>query len=331
MTTTITPEALDTARAVQQEMREYLDQEVEPDFDVIERWADRLAALSELLAAQPASSAGIIALPNERVSMTLAQYEALKAASSAGAQEPVATYCGRRLTPEGTREFWGMLADGVEDLPRGSRLYAAPVAGEAARIETALRDALTYVGQRSDGDLATLAERAEVWMRESRCLIDSLQKTIGFRDANIVSLEKQMDKLIDDRRDGSPAPAAVPVGHVSVIQQDANNYCLILRLLGMEDEGDPVAEVRQLVEARDSQPAAQGVDLGQFRPFVQKERTRLANNVDKMRLQLSEGLRPEVREKIKAMFDEEHRMMGRADDLLAMIDSQHQQKESGDV
>ncbi|WP_369916486.1 hypothetical protein AB8810_10890 [Xanthomonas sp. NCPPB 3005] len=53
-----------------------------------------------------------------------------------------------------------------------------------------------------------------------------------------------------------PAPAAVPVGHVSVIQQDANNYCLILRLLGMEDEGDPVAEVRQLVEARDTQPAA---------------------------------------------------------------------------
>jgi|GEM_PF-2793201 len=41
-------------------------------------------------------------------------------------QEAVVTYCGRRLTPEGTRECWGVLAEGVEDLPRNTKLYAAP-------------------------------------------------------------------------------------------------------------------------------------------------------------------------------------------------------------
>lgn len=34
----------DVATEVAAAMREYLDQDVEPDFDVIERWADRLAA-----------------------------------------------------------------------------------------------------------------------------------------------------------------------------------------------------------------------------------------------------------------------------------------------
>lgn len=55
------------------------------------------------------------------------------AAQPAAAQEAVVTYCGRRLTPEGTRECWGFLSDGVEDLPRGTKLYAAPVA--AAPVE----------------------------------------------------------------------------------------------------------------------------------------------------------------------------------------------------
>lgn len=53
MSTNITPKELDSARAVHQEMREYLDQDVEPGFDVIEKWADRLAVLLGLLATQP--------------------------------------------------------------------------------------------------------------------------------------------------------------------------------------------------------------------------------------------------------------------------------------
>ena len=36
-------------------------------------------------------------------------------------------------------------------------------------------------------------------------------------------------------------------GLVSVTKNDANNYCLILSALGMEEEGDPVAEVKRLL------------------------------------------------------------------------------------
>lgn len=57
-----------------------------------------------------------------------------------------------------------------------------------------------------------------------------------------------------------------PVGEVSVKKEDANNYCLILRALGMEEEGDPVAEVQALVEARDRQPV--GEPVGYFDPDV---------------------------------------------------------------
>lgn len=41
------------------------------------------------------------------------------------------------------------------------------------------------------------------------------------------------------------APTADPL--VGVTKTDANNYCRILTLLGMEDEGDPVAEVERLL------------------------------------------------------------------------------------
>ena len=33
--------------------------------------------------------------------------------------------------------------------------------------------------------------------------------------------------------------------------EDANNYCLILSVLGMEEEGDPVAEVERLKDAEE--------------------------------------------------------------------------------
>lgn len=65
-----------------------------------------------------------------------------------------------------------------------------------------------------------------------------------------------------------------------------------------------------------------GIDLRQFRPIVQKERTRLANSVDRMRWQLSEGLRPEVRGIVQPLFDEEQQSLSQADDLLALIDGQ---------
>lgn len=51
--------------------------------------------------------------------------------------------------------------------------------------------------------------------------------------------------------------ARQPVDEVSVKKEDANNYCLILRALGMEEEGDPVAEVKALIDARDRQPVGE--------------------------------------------------------------------------
>ena len=33
---------------------------------------------------------------------------------------------------------------------------------------------------------------------------------------------------------------------VEVTQEDANNYCLVLKALGMEEEGDPVAVIEML-------------------------------------------------------------------------------------
>ncbi len=55
----------------------------------------------------------------------------------------------------------------------------------------------------------------------------------------------------------SALAARQPMGEVSVKKEDANNYCLILRALGMEEEGDPVAEVQALIEVRDRQPVGQ--------------------------------------------------------------------------
>lgn len=50
--------------------------------------------------------------------------------------EPVATFGGQRLTPEGTREFWGFLADGVDgsqiapDTPLYTRAESTPPTGD---------------------------------------------------------------------------------------------------------------------------------------------------------------------------------------------------------
>ncbi len=50
------------------------------------------------------------------------------------------------------------------------------------------------------------------------------------------------------------APTMTPFDLIQVTREDGNNYCRILRVLGMEEEGDPVAEVRRLV-AREQAPA----------------------------------------------------------------------------
>lgn len=65
---------------------------------------------------------------------------------------------------------------GWTDAMNAAPVQAAPQEGEKAAAT--LRDALKYVGYRQDGDLSTLAERAELWMRESRVLIGSQRANI---------------------------------------------------------------------------------------------------------------------------------------------------------
>lgn len=62
--------------------------------------------------------------------------------------------------------------------------------------------------------------------------------------------------------------ARYPAGHVSVLTQDATNYCQILTALGMEEEGDPVEAVQELVAARDLRASQAPVDALAVRKFI---------------------------------------------------------------
>ncbi|GEM_PF-1890592 len=74
---------------------------------------------------------------------------------------------GGRYCPDAarTRMLWAAWRD-------RAALAQQPAAPSGEAVAQTLRDALDYVGYRTDGDLATLAERAELWMRESKVLID---------------------------------------------------------------------------------------------------------------------------------------------------------------
>lgn len=67
---------------------------------------------------------------------------------------------------------------GVFQIGPPAPVQAAPQEGEKAAAT--LRNALKYVGYRQDGDLNTLAERAELWMRESKVLI-AMQQELAAR------------------------------------------------------------------------------------------------------------------------------------------------------
>lgn len=53
-----------------------------------------------------------------------------------------------------------------------------------------------------------------------------------------------------------PADMAGDVELIRVPAHEADSYCRILSILGMEEEGDPVAEVQRLVDAASAQPVA---------------------------------------------------------------------------
>jgi hypothetical protein len=62
----------------------------------------------------------------------------------------------------------------------------------------------------------------------------------GNRTAEWQDYARQLRSMLDDhlRRE-----VKVPDGEIIVAAEDANNYCRILTILGMEEEGDPVAWV----------------------------------------------------------------------------------------
>lgn len=62
-------------------------------------------------------------------------------------QEPVVEFMGRRLTPEGTRECWGiLLCDPKQDPPKGTKLYTTPpTAPDVAELVEALKWALSNI------------------------------------------------------------------------------------------------------------------------------------------------------------------------------------------
>ena len=48
----------------------------------------------------------------------------------------------------------------------------------------------------------------------------------------------------------------------TVAKSDANNYCEIIRLLGMEEEGDPIAAIQSLLATKQGEPVGEVVNSG---------------------------------------------------------------------
>ena len=72
----------------------------------------------------------------------LAAFRAAIIADLCGDVEPVAEFGGRRQTPEGTTEFWGVLLEPWDAPPKGSQLYSAStVAALKARVAELEKDA----------------------------------------------------------------------------------------------------------------------------------------------------------------------------------------------
>jgi len=85
-----------------------------------------------------------------------------------------------------------------------------------------------------------------------KLLVDALEKAQEALadDGNYPKTAAALDAPIEAGRAAlaqMAAPVAAAPDECLVKKHDANNYCLILRELGMEDEGDPVEEVRRLV------------------------------------------------------------------------------------
>lgn len=112
------------------------------------------------------------------------------------------------------------------------------------------------------------ARAAQLWeMKQRACRAHALCNELRLAHPEIPELgddgvlhEAIHDILRVDTPTAAPAQAAQVDSEgnplIEVSQRDANNYCRILSLLGMEEEGDPVAEIGLLIAARDAEPVA---------------------------------------------------------------------------
>lgn len=200
-------------------------------------------------------------------------------ASDNAALRAIVTALAAQPSPggQGGLNYERMFVDACAALAEVSReLGCDPEQGGAEPILSAiaeLREALAArqpVGDQHSDDLAVdafaaamKAKMAEArakgrggWEDPAQCTAEDLSRML--RD----HVEKGDPRDVANfcmmlHQRGEAIAARQPVDEVSVKKEDANNYCLILRALGMEEEGDPVAEVQALIEARDRQPVGE--------------------------------------------------------------------------
>ena len=117
------------------------------------------------------------------------------------------------------------------------------------------------------GELARMQEYAEKWRHAANEWADTAENAFqwlknirdGFSTANdaIPSVVESMThcRRVQTSLALAPAVPAVPDGMTMVSAGDANNYCRILTLLGMEEEGDPVKAISAMLQSGPQAPA----------------------------------------------------------------------------
>lgn len=96
------------------------------------------------------------------------------------------------------------------------------------------------------------AIEAEVTKPQEPCLIHLYSSAVCSRGTKGCSVEHTTPQ---------PCPKCSE-GLVSVTKEDANNYCQILTLLGMEEEGSPVEEVKRLISLHEGMTCGDCNDTG---------------------------------------------------------------------
>lgn len=190
----------------------------------------------------------------------------------AAAQEAVVEYKGRRLSPEGTRECWGVLVKGVEELPRGTMLYAAPVAAQPT--PAAAQEAVAwYYGFADTGEAGPVtfggnpgAEAIE-WAERHGHTLHYLYA------APVAAAPAVTDPVAAYERELAAGATHEHALHaICTPAAPANDlHAHLLHMLGAKDHEDAGRIIGELHAATMRNPAAPGIDLRQFREAVEAQ------------------------------------------------------------